>query len=113
MIDEKKELKRVVVNLSLSKELQIEYLDKIFMGMSYNLDELLLEFEDSRYLWGIYGVRVHGLFTHDLCFVLDKIDDLGLHELDDLTHALWDQVRAISADIINEITLTEKGEMGF
>lgn len=75
--------------------------------MSHNLDELFLEFEDSRYLWGIFGVKIYELLTNDLSIILDEVDELGLHELDDLSHILWDKIRRVSDDILYEISLIE------
>ncbi|MCT4665721.1 MAG: hypothetical protein N4A45_10855 [Flavobacteriales bacterium] len=108
----KNELKRVVFNLSQSKEFQIEYLNKLFNGLLHNLDELLLEFEDSRYLWKIYGDEIYELLTVDLCIVIDKADELGLHDLDDLSHITWGEVRRISGDILAKMILIDKDDLG-
>ncbi|MCT4665284.1 MAG: hypothetical protein N4A45_08655 [Flavobacteriales bacterium] len=108
MFDQKKELKRILSNLSKNKEEQMEYLNWLFKGGLHNVDELLLEFENSQYLWNIYGKKVFKLLSIDLDEKLNKINESGLHDLNDLSHPIWNEVRITAKNVLNEIALVEE-----
>ncbi|WP_326981652.1 hypothetical protein VUJ46_15600 [Chryseobacterium sp. MYb264] len=68
-----------------------------------NVDEILLEYDDYKYLKQNYNDCVNNLFT-DLENILDEIDNLGLHSFSDLNDDVWNKARNIANEILKIVT---------
>ncbi len=101
---EKNNLLNSLQILSSEAEIQRAYLRKLNNGFNENVDELMLEYEDTRFLWSNYSSNIQ-VFLEEISELLDVIDDKGLHEVTDLDNKNWNQIRLLSRKTLSIIKL--------
>lgn len=95
--------------LSMEKEGQVEYIKDLFNDNDYeNIEEILLEYEDARYLIDNYNSNdmLKEMFI-SLDIILNEIDDNKLFWKKDLDSLLWNKARIKAKDIIKCIGCAE------
>lgn len=98
------ELVNVLYNLASNSEVQLNYIHKLGSGNLINLDELILEFDDSKYLWSNYSEEIiESLKKIEKLF--GKIDQKKLHDFKDLNHRYWNEIRNESCFTLSEMNM--------
>lgn len=90
--------------LALDANGKKEYLNRLFDGQYSNLDELLLEYDDAKFLKEYYNEDVRKTLI-ELDEILDKIDEFKLHSIDDLNHKLWNEVREKAIKVLKYLNV--------
>lgn len=89
--------------LSMKKEAQIKYIKDLFNDLEYEcIEEILLEYEDARYLIDNYNsdnVLKEMFITLDI--ILNKINDHKLFSEKDLDSFLWNEARNKANNILD------------
>ncbi|PIE50713.1 MAG: hypothetical protein CSA38_01730 [Flavobacteriales bacterium] len=93
---------QVLKNISEDANYQQKYIIDLLGNDCQNVDEILLEYDDCKYIIDEYDTNIQKLFL-ELDEVLNEIDELGLHQFCNLEHQLWYKVRKIAKEILNEI----------
>ncbi|MCU7612975.1 hypothetical protein N0B16_00840 [Chryseobacterium sp. GMJ5] len=88
--------------LSSSSDDQRKYLRNLFGNKYFNVDEILLEYEDAKFLRDSYNENIKIMFL-ELDKILEKIDEYELYNIDDLNNDIWNQVRNKSKVILGII----------
>lgn len=88
--------------LALNANDKKEYLTKLFGNNHFNLDEILLEYDDAKFLQNYYNENIKQMFF-ELDKLLEKIDDFKLFNIDDLNHEIWNEVRNKSIEVLKHI----------
>lgn len=88
--------------LALNANDKKEYLIKLFGNNHFNLDEILLEYDDAKFLQDYYNEDVKEVFS-ELDELLDKIDEFKLYNIEDLNHDIWNQVKNKSIEVLKLI----------
>jgi hypothetical protein len=88
--------------LSSSSEEQIKYLENLFGNKYFNIDEILLEYDDAKFLQSNYDENFSEMFS-ELDLLLNEIDEKGLHEANDLNNEIWKKVRIRAKAILKLI----------
>ena len=88
--------------LASSSKDQKKYLINLFGDTYFNLDEILLEYEDSKFLHDKYNDFIKKEFL-ELEILINEIEKYELLEIEDLDNLLWNKVRKKSQEIIEII----------
>lgn len=102
MVNNNKLLIKAIEILALNASDKREYLIKLFGNNHFNLDEILLEYDDAKFLQDYYNEDVKGVFS-ELDELLEKIDEFKLYNIEDLNHDIWNQVRNKSIEVLKLI----------
>lgn len=102
MINNNKLLIEAIEILALNANDKREYLIKLFGNNHFNLDEILLEYDDAKFLQDYYNEDIKEIFS-ELDKLLEKIDEFKLYNIDDLNHDIWNQVRNKSIEVLKLI----------
>lgn len=102
MVNNNKLLIEAIEILALNANDKREYLIKLFGNNHFNLDEILLEYDDAKFLQDYYNEDIKEVFS-ELDKLLEKIDEFKLYNIEDLNDDIWNQVRNKSIEVLKLI----------